>query len=252
LNHRLDRFELKFILSAEQRKRLLPDLLPHLRADENAVTGAHYPIVSVYYDNAERECYWDNLNGVQSRRKLRVRLYGSRDGTSPPTCFAEVKHKLEGRNVKRRARLSVEEALAVAAGEPMPAALSPGDQRTVEEIHALVRERRLEPCVCLRYDRHAYAGIDPGADLRITFDTGIAYRFERLTPVPDDRDFSSYLHAEGASVMEVKVTGAVPYWLTRLLGETGCVMRGHSKYCRALEAGDPVLREQRGRVLRAA
>lgn len=230
----------------------MPELLPHLRADEHAVMGAHYPIVSVYYDNAERDCYWDNLNGAKSRRKLRVRLYGSQGGSAPPSCFAEVKHKVEGRNVKRRARLSLEEALAVAAGEHMPATLSPGEQRTVEEIHALVRQRRLKPCVCLRYDRHAYAGVDPGADLRITFDTAIAYRFERLTPVPDDRDFADYLHADGASVMEVKVTGAVPYWLTRLLGANGCVLRGHSKYCRALEAGDPVLQHLRGRVPCAA
>jgi SPX domain protein involved in polyphosphate accumulation len=230
----------------------MPELLPHLRADENAVTGAHYPIVSVYYDNAERDCYWENLNGAQSRRKLRVRLYGSQCGSTPPTCFAEVKHKVDGRNVKRRARLSIEEALAVAAGQEVTAALSPGEHRTVEEIHALVRQRRLEPCVCLRYDRHAYAAVDQGADLRVTFDTGIAYRFDRLTPVPDDRDFSQYLHAEGASVMEVKVTGAVPYWLTRLLGETGCVMQGHSKYCRIMEAGDPVLRAQRTRLACAA
>lgn len=230
----------------------MPELLPHLRADENAVNGAHYPIVSVYYDNAERDCYWENLNGAKSRRKLRVRLYGSQCGTTPPTCFAEVKHKVEGRNVKRRARLSIEEALAVAAGEHVPAELTPGELRTVEEIHALVRQRGLEPCVCLRYDRHAYAAIDPGDDLRITFDTGIAYRFERLTPVPDDREFTSYLHADGASVMEVKVTGAVPYWLTRLLGATGCVMQGHSKYCRIMEAGDPVLRDLCRRVARAA
>ena len=158
----------------------MPELLPHLRSDENAVTGAHYPIVSVYYDNAERDCYWENLNGAKSRRKLRVRLYGSQCGTTPPTCFAEVKHKVEGRNVKRRVRLGIEEALAVAAGAHTPAELTPGELRTVEEIHTLVHQRRLAPCVCLRYDRHAYAAIDPGDDLRITFDTGIAYRFERL------------------------------------------------------------------------
>ncbi|HEV7404641.1 MAG TPA: polyphosphate polymerase domain-containing protein [Chthoniobacteraceae bacterium] len=252
MNHRLDRFELKFILSAEQRERLMPELLPHLRADENAVTGAHYPVVSVYYDNAERDCYWENLNGAQSRRKLRVRLYGSQCGGTPPTCFAEVKHKVDGRNVKRRARLSIAEALAVAAGEYTPAGLSPGEQRTVQEIHELVHRRGLAPCVCLRYDRHAYAAVEEADDLRITFDTGIAYRFERLTPVPDDRDFSDFLHAEGASVMEVKVTGAVPYWLTRLLGEAGCVMQGHSKYCRIMEAGDPGLRAQRARTACAA
>ena len=95
----------------------------------------------------------------------------------------------------------------------------------------------------MRYDRQAFADRNPDSDLRITFDTGIAFRFDNLTPVPDDRNFSMYLHAEDQSVMEVKVTGAVPYWLTRMLGEHGCILRSHSKYCNALEMGDPVLRK---------
>jgi hypothetical protein len=43
--------------------------------------------------------------------------------------------------------------------------------------------------------------------------------------------------------MELKVTGTVPFWLTRMLGEHGCILRSHSKYCNALERGDPVLRK---------
>jgi hypothetical protein len=95
----------------------------------------------------------------------------------------------------------------------------------------------------MRYDRQAFADKDPESDLRITFDSGIACRFDNLTPIPDDRRFQDYLLKDGESVMEVKVTGAVPYWLTRMLGEQGCILQSHSKYCNALEAADPVLRK---------
>ncbi len=105
--------------------------------------------------------------------------------------------------------------------------------------------RGFAPCCCIRYDRHAYVASEPTTDLRITFDTGIAYRFDRLQPEPDDREFTAYLHHEDVLVMEIKASGAVPYWVTRLLGETGCRLQSHSKYCRALEAGDEVLRELR-------
>jgi hypothetical protein len=64
-----------------------------------------------------------------------------------------------------------------------------------------------------------------------------------LEPRPDDRNFSEYLIDDGDSVMEVKVTGAVPYWLTRLIASHGCILRSHSKYSNALEAGDPVLQK---------
>lgn len=59
--------------------------------------------------------------------------------------------------------------------------------------------------------------------------------------MPDDRNFSQYLLREGESVMEVKVTGSVPYWLPRMLGDVGCILTSHSKYCNALEAGDSAL-----------
>jgi hypothetical protein len=243
VSYRLDRFEMKFLITREQRAKLMPHLLPHLRADENAGEGALYPIVNLYYDNAMRDCYWEKIRGEKSRRKLRVRVYGSLDGSLPPTSFVEVKHKCEGRGVKRRARMSLEDALTVASGENIRNQLKAGDRKIVEEVHRLVHERQFKPALCMRYDRHAFADRDFESDLRITFDTGIAFRLHDLVPVPDDRNFTQYLHSADQAVMEVKVTGTVPYWLTRMLGENGCVLRSHSKYCNALELGDPILRK---------
>jgi hypothetical protein len=237
LTDRLDRFELKFLLTAPQRERLTPQLLPQLRADENAGAGASYPIVSLYYDNADRDCYWERERGLGSRRKLRIRTYGSRDGAVSAVTFLEVKQKHEGRGVKRRVPLPLREALRAAAAEPVSTAVSEAEQRVLAEVRELVRTRGFRPCCCLRYTRQAYADRDLQSDLRITFDTDIACRFDRLEPTPDDRDFDRLLVTGGACVMELKGTGAIPYWLTRLLGEAGCVLRSHSKYSHALEAG---------------
>ena len=237
---------MKFVITREQRAALMPHLLPHLRADENAGEGAFYPIVSLYYDNAERDCYWEKVQSAPSRRKLRVRVYGSLDGALPPTSFVEVKHKCDGRGVKRRLRVPLETALKIADGQSVDIPLRPADQQLVEEVHKLVHERRFRPCCCMRYDRQAFADKDPESDLRITFDTGIAYRMDNLMPIPDDKRFEHYLLPDGYSVMEVKVTGSVPYWLTMMIGEHGCILQGHSKYSNALEDGDPVLHRQLG------
>ena len=243
---RIDRFEMKFVITREQRTSLMPHLLPHLRADENAGEGAFYPIVSLYYDNLDRDCYWEKVRGMPSRRKLRVRVYGSLDGALPPTSFVEVKHKCEGRGVKRRLRVPLEVALRVAGGEQIDLPLRPVDQQLVQEVHDLVHKRAFLPCCCMRYDRQAFADKNPDSDLRITFDTGIAYRMDNLIPVPDDRRFERYLLPDGYSVMEVKVTGSVPYWLSVMIAEHGCILQGHSKYSNALEDGDPVLHRMMG------
>lgn len=175
---------------------------------------------------------------------MRVRVYGSLDGQVAPTSFIEVKHKCDSRVVKRRAQLPLEAALLVGAGEMPGRELSFADRKVVEEIHQLVRARAFRPHCCMRYDRQAFADVNPASDLRITFDTGIGYRMENLTPQPDDRAFSHHLLCEGESVMEVKVTGSVPFWLPRMLGEAGCILTSHSKYCNALEAGDPALQRR--------
>ena len=71
---RLDRFEMKFVITRAQRDALMPKLLPHLRADANAGDNAFYPIISLYYDNVDRDCYWEKIRGLKSRRKMRVRV----------------------------------------------------------------------------------------------------------------------------------------------------------------------------------
>jgi hypothetical protein len=235
---------MKFVINGAVRDRLMKELEPHLKADANADETAYYPIVSLYYDNKERDCYWEKVRGIQNRRKFRVRVYGSLDGKLPPTVFIEVKHKQEGRGVKRRVKMPLEEALRVGEGSWPNVKLSEVDKRTVREIiYDLVEHRGFKPVMVMRYDRRAYAAVDPSSDLRVTYDTGIAYRLDNLKPVPDDRSFSpeNYMYPDDVSVLEVKVSGCVPYWLSKLLPEVGCRLQSHSKYCNALERSDPVL-----------
>ena len=242
---RIDRFEMKFAISAAQRAVLMAQLAPHLRPDENAGAGAQYPVVSLYYDNADRDCYWEKARGLPSRRKLRVRVYGSRDGAVAASAFVEIKHKCEGRGVKRRVQLPLAQALRVCEGHwPEAAQFSETDARVIREAHDLVLRKKFHPVLLMRYERSAYAAVDPGSDLRVTFDSGVRVRFDNLTPEPDDRRFTAddAMHGDDAAVMEVKVTGCIPYWLSCAIAEAGCRMQSHSKYSSALEQNDPVLR----------
>lgn len=236
---------MKFVITGAQRTALMEKLEPHLRPDANGGTGAAYPVVSLYYDSADRDCYWEKVRGLASRRKLRVRVYGSRDGSVPPASFIEVKHKCDGRGVKRRVALPLEQALRVGQGLwPEGADLPEMDRRVIHEAHDMVRRRSFKPVMVMRYDRSAYASRDPESDLRVTFDTAIRCRLDNLIPEPDDRrfDLAGEMHVDGTSVMEVKITGCIPYWLSRMIAGAGCRLQSHSKYSAALERGDPVLR----------
>jgi hypothetical protein len=237
--------EMKFVVTAAQRARLMQALAAHLQPDVNGGGAACYPIVSLYYDSPDRDCYWERARGVGSRRKLRVRVYGSGDGRVAPVAFIEVKHKCEGRGVKRRVQLPIAEALRAGSGLwPEAVDLSEVDRRVILEVHDLVARRAFRPVMVMRYERMAYSCANSANDLRVTFDTGIFCRMDDLVPVPDDRRFhpSNELHPDGAAVLEVKVNGCIPYWFSRVIAAAGCTLRSHSKYSSALELHDPVLR----------
>jgi len=229
-----DRFEYKFLLTLDQRAALLASLDGALRPDTLGGSDGRYPIVSLYYDSPDRRCYWDNWRGVPSRRKLRVRVYGTEDGAIAPTSFIEVKHKADGRGVKRRVQTTLARALALAAGADDPGPWPPGETRTLAEVRLLVEQEDFRPACVMRYDRHAFflhlAGQAPAEALRVTFDHDVAVRFRDLTPTTDDRDFRDYVLPPDTCIMEVKGAGAVPYAFAEKLTRLRLSPRNFSKY----------------------
>jgi hypothetical protein len=237
-----DRFEFKFVLSREQRQGLFAALGDRLEPDTHGSVEGAYPIVSLYYDTADRRCYWEAWRRAPSRRKLRVRIYGTPDGAIPPTSFVEIKHKLDGRGAKRRVQTTQQNALAIAAGGGALERFSGVELRTVEEVHHLVREEAFRPACMISYQRRAYAlavtalGEEAGPEpLRITFDEGVGARFRDLQPEPADSRCDFALLNPGQCLMEMKGSRAVPFALVRLLAGLGIQSGSFSKYRSAVE-----------------
>ncbi|MCP5536344.1 MAG: polyphosphate polymerase domain-containing protein [Akkermansiaceae bacterium] len=246
--HRVDRTEFKFLIPLGMRDEVVEEVEKHTGFDKEAGGSSQYPIISQYYDNALRDCYWEKQRGQKSRRKLRIRVYGSNCGKMPPTTFIEVKHKHYGRGVKRRLRLPMEDALELAEGETSKMLVDGGrlsryERMVVDEIVGLVKSRDFQFLCTMRYDRQAFVGGDDAPDLRVTFDTGIACRFEQLDLQANDQRFEHYLIPDDQCIMEVKTNTVIPYWLRNLIGSKKLVRRSYSKFCTALEKHDPVVRE---------
>ena len=236
-----ERFEFKFLITAPQRDAALTAFNGDLQPDANGASGGVYPIVSLYYDTPDRRCYWEAWRGLPSRRKLRVRIYGTADGGIAPTSFVEVKHKLDGLGVKRRVQTSLPQALAIGAGGGAAENFAAPEARVVREVQRLVNEDGFRPVCALRYRRHAFSLATEAATepLRITFDDELGGRFRDLQPEPDDRRHDFTLLPADHLVMEVKGAGAVPFRVSRWLAKSGLSPRGFSKYCAALRLAAP-------------
>ena len=225
------RFELKVVVPLAERDALLARFAERFRPDTLGSPSGRYPVVSLYCDTADRKCHWDAWRGVPSRRKLRLRLYGTRDGKLPPATFLEIKHRDGGDGAKRRVALPLKEALALLAGGAVPSA-APAEAHILEEARRLVADEGFRPACVIRYDRHAtrFVGPDGAEQLRITFDHGIRARLADLMPATEDDRCDRVVLADGFVLMEVKGATSVPYELAAYLSSRGLFPRPFSKY----------------------
>ena len=214
--------------------------------DRTPGSNGCYPIVSQYYDSPDRDCFWEKERRLKSRRKIRVRMYGSESARIPPAGFIEVKHKHFGVGGKRRLQVPVEVARRFVAGEhellrDMLGDVGRGGRIVIREVFDLVERCGHVPAIQIRYDRRAYTTEDEA--FRVTFDSRLVCRSGRHPLLPDDPTFEDEILDSSAVMMEVKSIGPVPYWFRKWSTQVGLNRRSFSKYCTALQKHDPVLRE---------
>ena len=218
-------------------------------------SNGRYPIVSQYYDSPERDCFWEKERRLKSRRKIRVRMYGSEAASIPPAAFIEVKHKHFGVGGKRRLKVPVELAQRFVAGDHellrgLLGDVKRGGRILIGEVFDLIERCGHEPAMQIRYDRKAYTTEDLA--FRVTFDSRLVCRSGRHPLLPDDPDLKDEIVAPTVVMMEVKSIGPVPYWFRKWSTEVGLTRRSFSKYCTALRKHDPVLRDMRATAAQAS
>ncbi|WP_344487955.1 polyphosphate polymerase domain-containing protein, partial [Nonomuraea monospora] len=231
--HAFNRYEIKYLVDMNEAVALREEIAQRLDRDRHSGDKG-YGIWSVYYDTRQLRFYWEKIEGLKFRRKLRVRHYGDRFAVEDDTpVFVEIKQRVNRVTQKRRVRLPYRDALRLCNGRQM-VEHDPSQRAFLEEVLDLVLRLDLRPIAMTGYQRHAYMGRDADVGLRVTFDQRIRGR---------DRDFHLGADAEnrlivpaGKSIVEVKANDRVPYWLTDLTAKRNLQVVRVSKYCQSVEA----------------
>lgn len=229
------RYELKYVLSLDQYKAVCAEIQQHMEPDRHGDGWGRYPIISLYFDTPDHRAYWDKLDGVPNRRKVRVRVYGDSVITAETPSYVEIKHRLNNQMSKRRARLPYGAAVAFDEFDAPRPDLSPADQAVLHEVHYLYRILRLEPSCVVSYHRQAFNGLEPYTDLRVTFDSNLKGRAHDLTLLSTGYAHDHFVLPPDFCIMEIKANHNVPFWLTDIANRHRCTVRRFSKYCAALE-----------------
>ena len=229
------RYELKYVLSLDQYKAVHAEIAGRMEPDQHGDDWGRYPIVSLYFDTPERRAYWDKLDGVPNRRKVRVRVYGDSIITPDTPSYVEIKHRLNNTMAKRRAVLPYADAVAFDSFDDLRPGLSHADRAVLHEVHYLHRILRLEPSCVVSYHRQAFNGGEPFSDLRVTFDSNLKGRTHELTLLSTGYAHDHFVLPPDFCIMEVKANHSVPFWLTDIANRHRCTVRRFSKYCTTLE-----------------
>ena len=213
----MQRYEMKYLLDGAQADFLRRRLEGRMRLDEYGLTT----IASLYYDTPDARLIRASLEKPPFKEKLRARSYGLATESSP--VFLELKRKYDGVVYKRRVQSTVPGIERFFAG----AELAGGSGQIRRELQYF-RDfyGTLAPACLILYDRAAY--FEPGGDLRLTIDERPRYRTEGLTLTESLSGLP--LLPQGQSILEIKVQGAMPLWLSAILSEGGIYKSSFSKY----------------------
>ena len=213
----MKRYELKYLLSAEQTEFLRERLKGHMEVDQYGKSS----IASLYYDTPTYQLIRTSVEKPLFKEKIRLRSYGLATEESP--VFLELKRKAEGIVYKRRVQTTIPLVENFFAGE---GDICAGGQINREITAFRDHYRDLVPACLIIYDRVAF--FEPGGDLRLTIDHDPRYRAERLDLTSSMEGIS--LLPPGGTILEIKVQEAMPLWLASILSEGRIYKTSFSKY----------------------
>ncbi|WP_026521443.1 polyphosphate polymerase domain-containing protein [Butyrivibrio sp. VCB2001] len=212
------RIEVKYLLDDMQYTELRKRLEGMAEVDSYGKTS----ILNIYFDTPDYKLIERSLEKPVYKEKLRLRTYGvANDDTN---AFIEIKKKYKGVVYKRRISMPYKKAMEYLVDGKRPEERS---QISDEIDYFLKYYKGIRPAMAISYDRIAMAGIeDP--DLRITFDTNIRWRTDKLSL--SEGNVGKDILLPGQHLMELKIAGAMSIELAKILDELNIRKTSFSKY----------------------
>lgn len=214
------RHELKFLVSDRQLEVIRYRLKILMKQDAHQKRGI-YMVRSLYFDDLNDSYMQENEDGIDNRRKFRIRIY---EGDTS-LIHLEKKMKYRGMTRKIMKEISKEDCLIYMSG--YAPGLKPESDELEKEIFVQIHADGLHPVSIVEYERTAF--VEPRGNVRITFDRNISGN-EKTEAFLERKLSAAPLLPQGKHVLEVKYDELLPEYISCAL-EMGTLQRSsYSKY----------------------
>lgn len=218
------RNEYKYLLDACDTAVLKSRVRALLPVDPHAGSDGRYVIKSVYMDDPEDSCFYDNLNGADHRDKYRIRCYNN----DSSYIVLEKKSKLHGMTKKLSCVIDWDICSQLINGR-IPEVTSDMD-KDLAMMLTEIRTGSFVPKVVVAYERTAFV-YGPG-NVRITFDEDLASSSD-IFSFPEAAAPERPVWPAGMSLLEVKWDAFLPSFIRDVVNIDSLSWSAFSKYCQS-------------------
>jgi len=220
---KVNREEKKFLINVDEfrtKSHYLDGIM--IQDDHNGTDG--YMIRSLYFDTVYDDDFFEKLDGIETRRKIRLRIY------EPNSRFAklEIKQKQGAMQLKRSLTMSREDAQSLILGKYD--VLLNYNEEFAKECYALMQYRCYKPKTIVQYNRKAY--IAKENKIRITFDNNITATESSFDLFSDKLLLNPVLDKFNV-VLEVKFNGFLLDYIRQFINSINKSELSVSKYALA-------------------
>ena len=215
------RQEKKFLISLDEFYRLSHRFSQILKLDEHS-SGEGYMIRSLYFDSLDDKDYQEKEDGIEIRKKIRLRNYGADNDFA----MLEMKQKQGAMQKKRSLKLSREDAKQMIKGQY--SVLLKYEDPVAAECFALMNMLCYRPKTAVTYQRKAFVAKEN--KIRITFDHNIRGTESNFDIFSEDILENKILDSD-LVVLEVKYNGFLLSYIKDMLKECDKSETSVSKYC---------------------
>lgn len=223
------RNEIKFIISKKMAELLKQRLSLIMSVDTNSYNNDNsYLIRSLYFDNEDSDAYYEKMDGVEYRKKYRIRIYNFDDKFIRLEC----KYKHNNMTSKDQILIDIEVCSKIIDGKIDEIDLT--KDNLLRQFALDYRLNRLTPSIIVDYNRVAFTY--HVSDVRITFDSKIKsglYNYNLF-----DKDATTYsVIDDNEMVLEVKFNEILPESIAVILQTVPTFRQAFSKFatCRNIK-----------------
>lgn len=218
----IKRHELKYFITYDEYIILRNRLKHILKSDPNHPKGEGYFIRSLYFDTLQNKHFWEKQAGIETRRKLRLRIYSLKD----KKVKFEIKNKFNNLIFKETAIITKEHANKIQKGDFE--ILLKYKNPILNKIYHILKNERFIPIALIDYIREAYY-YDLN-NIRITFDKLISTNATNLN-LSSPNTFHKKITTPKQIIMEVKYNKFLPKFIKNAIQVPRFTRESISKYC---------------------